>query len=63
LSKQNHARPVDDTQPESTLFSALEFLGQQPDEGLLQGNVEEIIQWGVKHWSMEKIPEKSTIEI
>ena len=63
LSKQNHARPVDDTQPESTLFSALEFLGQQPDKVLLQRDVEEIIKWGVKNWSIEKIPEKSTIEI
>ena len=63
LSKQYHARPVDDTQPASTLFSALEFLGQQPDKVLLQENVEEIIQWGVKNWSMEKIPDKSTIEI
>jgi glutamyl-Q tRNA(Asp) synthetase len=63
LSKQHHARPVDDTQPESTLFSALEFLGQQPDKVLLQGDVQEIIQWGVKNWSMERIPEKSTIEI
>jgi glutamyl-Q tRNA(Asp) synthetase len=63
LSKQHHARNVDDTQPASTLFAALEFLGQQPDKGLLQENVEEIIQWGVKHWSMEKIPEKATIEI
>lgn len=63
LSKQHHAQPVDDRQPASTLFSALNFLGQQPDEGLLQGNVEEIIQWGVKHWSMEKIPEQFTIEI
>ncbi len=63
LSKQHHAQPVDDIQPAFTLFSALNFLGQQPDEGLLQGNVEEIIQWGVKHWSMEKIPEQSTIEI
>jgi len=63
LSKQHHAYPVDDTRPESTLFSALEFLGQQPDNALLQGDVEEIIQWGVKNWSMEKIPEKATIEI
>jgi len=63
LSKQHHAQPVDDIQPAFTLFSALNFLGQQPDEGLLQENVEEIIQWGVKHWSMEKIPEQSTIEI
>ena len=63
LSKQHHAQPVDDIQPAFTLFSALNFLGQQPDEGLLQENVEEIIRWGVKHWSMEKIPEQFTIEI
>lgn len=63
LSKQHHARPVNDDQPETTLFLALEFLGQQPDEVLLQGNVEEIIQWGVKNWSMKNVPEKATIEI
>jgi len=63
LSKQHHARPVDDTQPESTLFLALEFLGQHPDKQLLKGNVEEIILWGIKHWSLERIPRLNSIEV
>lgn len=32
LSKQQHADPVDDSEPLLTLFSALEFLGQDPDK-------------------------------
>ena len=63
LSKQHHARPVYDTEPVAILFTALDFLGQQPDKVLLQGNVEEIIQWGIKHWSMNRIPRLSKLEI
>ena len=63
LSKQHHARPVKDTEPVEILFTALNFLGQQPDKVLLKGNVEEIIQWGIKHWSMNKIPRLSSLEI
>lgn len=63
LSKQHHARPVNDTEPVKILFTALNFLGQQPDKVLLQGNVEEIIQWGIEHWSMKKIPRLSSLEI
>lgn len=63
LSKQHHARPVDDTRPVSTLFSALNFLGQNPDKMLLQENIEEIVQWGIKNWSLEKIPKVKTIKV
>jgi len=63
LSKQHHARPVNDTEPVAILFTALDFLGQHPDKVLLQGNVEEIIQWGIKHWSMNKIHRLSSLEI
>lgn len=63
LSKQHHARPVNDTEPVKILFSALDFLGQQPDKELLKGNVEEIIQWAIKHWSMNKIPRLSSVEV
>jgi len=61
LSKQHYARPVNDTEPVAILFTALDFLGQQPDKVLLHGNVEEIIQWGIKHWSMNKIPRLSSL--
>ena len=63
LSKQYHAAPIDDSDPVTTLISALEFLGQQPDELLAQESVEEIIQWGIKHWSLDKIPRLNSIEI
>lgn len=56
LSKQHHARPIDDSSPVITLFSALEFLGQNPDKDLLQGNIEEVIQWGINNWSINNIP-------
>ena len=62
LSKQQHADPVDDTQPLLTLLSALEFLGQNPNKMLLEGSVEDIIQWGIKHWSMNKIPKQASLE-
>ena len=63
LSKQYHAKPIDDTDPVTTLISALDFLGQRPDKLLLQGSVEEIIQWGIKHWSSEKTPRLNSIEV
>ena len=63
LSKQYHAKPIDDEDPVTTLILALDFLGQQPDKLLAQENVEEIIQWGIKHWSLEKIPRLDSIEV
>jgi len=62
LSKQYHAPPVDDTDPVTTLILALNFLGQHPEKSLAKESVEEIIQWGVKHWSLDKIPRLDTIE-
>jgi len=63
LSKQHHARPINDNEPAQILFTALNFLGQHPDNELLQGNVDEIIQWGIKNWSMHKIPRLSSLGI
>ncbi len=63
LSKQYHAKPIDDEDPVTTLIQALDFLGQDPDKLLEQETVEEIIQWGIKHWSMEKIPRRDSIEV
>lgn len=63
LSKQYHAAPIDDADPVTTLILALDFLGQHPEKLLAQESVEEIIQWGIKHWSLEKIPQLDTIEV
>jgi len=63
LSKQYHAKPIDDKEPVTTLILALDFLGQQPDKLLAQETVEEIIHWGITHWSLEKIPRCDSIEV
>ena len=63
LSKQYHATPIDDEDPVTTLILALDFLGQQPDKSLVKKNVEEVIQWGISHWSLEKIPRRNSIEV
>jgi glutamyl-Q tRNA(Asp) synthetase len=63
LSKQYHAPPVDDKDPVTTLILALDFLGQHPEKSLAKESVEEVIQWGVKHWSLDKIPRLDTIEV
>ena len=63
LSKQYHAKPINDMDPVKTLILSLKFLGQDPEKSLAQESVEEIIQWGIKHWSLERIPRLNTIEI
>jgi glutamyl-Q tRNA(Asp) synthetase len=63
LSKQYHAKPIDDKDPVTTLILALDFLGQNPDKLLAKETVEEIIQWGITHWSLEKIPRRDSIEV
>ncbi len=63
LSKQNHAKPIDDTDPVTTLILALDFLGQRPDKLLAQEGAKEIIQWGIEHWSLEKIPRRNSIDV
>ncbi|MBW4935583.1 tRNA glutamyl-Q(34) synthetase GluQRS [Marinobacter sp. F4206] len=50
LSKQTHAPPLNDDQPEENLIQALIALGQEPPETLAGGGVESILDWGVRHW-------------
>ncbi len=63
LSKQYHASPIDDGNPMMTLILALDFLGQHPEKSLSQASTEEIIQWGIRHWSSEKIPRQNSIAV
>jgi len=61
LSKQNNAPAIDLNYPQASLFAALSFLGQQPDESLLKASVEQIIQWAVAHWQIKRVPAKKEI--
>jgi len=55
LSKQTGAAALDNSIATENLFSALKFLGQKPPSELRSETVENIIQWGIKHWSISKI--------
>ena len=56
LSKQTHAQPLPLSDPLPLLWQGLDFLGQEPPEGLRQGNLGDFWQWAVSHWRLEKIP-------
>ena len=59
LSKQNHAPALDDLNPASNLWQALQVLGQRPPRKLQQVKPEEILNWASAHWQRELIPRHS----
>lgn len=61
LSKQTRARPVSGSPPAPLLFEALDFLGQQPDGALRDAGAGEILDWGRKHWRLDKVPRQRQI--
>jgi len=63
LSKQNKAQAINNAHPQATLVAALTFLGQQPPNDLINASVDEIITWGIQHWSRNKIAKTTEIII
>jgi len=55
LSKQTFAAPVAQFNVLFQLVSALRFLGQNPPDELLDGNLETFWQWAIAHWNPENI--------
>lgn len=58
LSKQTGAIPIDDQQPGKNLFSALQFLYQEPPNELINETPEMIWDWAQKHWRPQKLVAK-----
>lgn len=59
LSKQTHA---DAASPEiRTLFRALSFLGQNPPDALLEGDIPSFWHWAMKNWDLDRVPKFKTI--
>ncbi len=56
LSKQNKATAIDKANPQPALIAALSFLGQAPCCDLVHEPVNDIINWGIKHWSRQNVP-------
>ena len=61
LSKQNKAPAINNLQPQPALFEALNYLGQNPPKDLIHCSVTQIIEWGIKNWSLNKITKKRQI--
>jgi glutamyl-Q tRNA(Asp) synthetase len=54
LSKQTLAAPVDVSDASTTLWRALEFLGQQPPTELATESAECLLAWAVGHWRISR---------
>ncbi|MCB1859015.1 MAG: tRNA glutamyl-Q(34) synthetase GluQRS [Gammaproteobacteria bacterium] len=55
LSKQSRSRPVDGSQPLSSLIAAYQFLNQD-FPGQLPTGIEEFWDWAIAHWNLKKVP-------
>jgi glutamyl-Q tRNA(Asp) synthetase len=63
LSKQTFAPALEMDNPLLSLWQALQFLGQQPPEMLLEGELNSFWQWSLSHWRSEAVPHKLVIPV
>lgn len=61
LSKQNHAKAIDNQNPKPALLDAMQFLGFDIKEEMAQASIDEIIEWGVKNWHVTQLPASTEI--
>ena len=61
LSKQNHATAIDLQQPKPTLIRAMAFLGFDLPQDIANGNLDEILSWGCRNWSLNQLPSETEI--
>lgn len=61
LSKQNHATGIDLTHPASMILEAMAFLGFVIPDEILEGNIDDILHWGVQHWCVAQLPDSLQI--
>jgi glutamyl-Q tRNA(Asp) synthetase len=55
LSKQTGAHPVSGQPRVPVLIRALDALGQQPTEELYSASVDEVLEWAIRNWSIERV--------
>lgn len=56
LSKQYLSPALEAAQARQNLLLGLRLLGQHPEAQLETASVQEILEWGIQHWDLEKIP-------
>jgi glutamyl-Q tRNA(Asp) synthetase len=55
LSKQTFAQAVPYKNPEKTLFFLLELLKQKPPVQLKNATVEELLNWAIENWQIDRL--------
>lgn len=58
LSKQTHAPALAADNPLPSLWLALDFLGQQPPQELLEGDLAAFWRWAIDNWQAQAIPRR-----
>lgn len=61
LSKQTRAAPIDLVNPLPQLVASLHFLGQNPPNELMEGDVPAFWKWALANWRTENIPGESRL--
>ncbi len=60
LSKQTGAQALDRSRADELLFDALDFLGQNPPRELRGAEPRELLDWGIRHWRVDRLPEAAS---
>jgi glutamyl-Q tRNA(Asp) synthetase len=55
LSKQSHAPPLNLEKPEENIYKSLKFLKQNPPEELKSARLNQLWDWGQKHWRPQNL--------
>ena len=63
ISKTANADSIDSSKANETLYKALKFLGQKPDEELRTYDVESILDWAIQNWDTSLLPRQKEIII
>lgn len=62
LSKQTQAQPLDEQRPGPALWSALDFLGQQPPLELRAAGCDELWRWARASWQPGRVPPQRSFQ-
>lgn len=63
LSKQNHVLALQPDQAPHNLWHCLDLLGQSPPADLRGTSVTTLIEWGVAHWQLARVPRQASLTL
>ncbi len=63
ISKSEGATKIDVNHKEKLLVNVLDFLAQQPPVDLVQSNINDIWQWAITHWEINRVAPVNNIQL